>query len=410
MRYLSVLLVVLVIAAAALGVPVATAYIINSDRMATIVGATTDGSLIYAYGATPDSGAIFVFDGFRLTQVYQLEGADWVYDSQYYNGYLYTLGSDGDVVMINVGNWQVSRQVNVGYVPTAIEKIGDQFYVVGYLKNESTGRYDTYISIFDLNLNLADKKMIQVYDYGGMVPLDVSYNGSHVAVVGYTRDLYSGAVYPVILYYDPVSGNYSYTIYTEVVGYGTSVDVCDGYFVAALGPRILFNGTLYDIGYNVTDVACYNGLIWFSYNEDGEVTGDAVTVVHVGYINLSDGSVTDVVAGYGRVYVYGDPVVYGNSVLFGGAAYCPECMETYPATAALFFVEPLDYVVEVRTVTATVTTTVTMVIETHETETVTETTTTVTEGYAPAPQDIILIGVVALLLTLALYVVLARRR
>jgi len=408
MRYV-LLIILALVAAAALSIPVVDAYIINSDVMATIVGATTDGSLIYAIGADSQGGAVFVFDAFEHTYTFYLEGADWVYDAQYYNGYLYTLGSNGDVVMINVGNWQVSRQVNVGYVPTAIEKIGDQFYVTGYAFNETTGRYDTYMTIYDLNLNLADEITIYVYEYGGFIPLDISWNGSYVAIVGYTRDVYTDNIHPVVAYWNPTTGNYSYTIYTDVVAYGTSVDVCDGVFAIALGNRILYNNTFYTVAANVTDVLCHGGLIWFAYNEDGNVTGDAVTVVHIGYINATDGSITDVAAGYGRVYVYGDPTVYGDSVLFGGAAYCPECMGSYPATGALFLLEPLDYVVDVRTVTTTKTVTETQVIYGYETETETVTETTPIER-GPAVTDIILISVVALLLTLALYVVLTRRK
>jgi len=410
MRYLAAFLAALLLVVAA--IPVAHGYVVNSDYVATIVGATTDGSLIYAFGADDQGGAIFVFDAFKLTTVYHLTDAAWIYDAQYYNGYLYVVGKNDVVAMINVGNWQVSRQVNVGYTPLAIEKIGDQFYVTGYKFNESTGRYDTYMSIFDLNLNLADEKVLYIYDYGGMVPLDIAWNGTHVAIVGYTKDAYTDKYYPVIAYWDPSTGNYTYTIFDNVVGYGTSVDVCDGYFVFAVGPKILFNDTFYDIGYNVTDVACLNGLIWFAYNEDGLVTGAANTIVHVGYINTSDGSITDVVAGYGRVYVYGDPVKYGDTVMFGGAAYCPECMGSYPSTAALFLMQPLTKVVEVRTTTVTTTVTTTTTVYYWEVETETE---TVTETATPAPTgwevtDVILIAVVALLLTIAVYVLLTRRR
>jgi len=407
MRYLAAFLAALLLVVAA--IPVAHGYVVNSDVVATIVGATTDGSLIYAYGADLDGAAVFVFNAFELTYVYHLADAGMVHDAQYYNGYLYVVGKNGLIVMINVNNWQVSRQVNVGYTPTSIEKIADYFYVTGYSFNESTGRYDTYISIFDLNLNLADEKVLYIYEYGGMVPLDISYNGTRVAIIGYTKDAYTGKYYPVIVYWDPSTGNYTYTIYDTVVGYGTSVDVCDGYFVFAIGPKILFNGTMYDIGYNVTDVVCHNGLIWFAYNEDGLVTGTANTIVHVGYINISDGSITDVVAGYGRVYAYGDPVVYGDTVMFGGSAYCPECMGSYPSTAALFLMQPVSKVIEVRTATRTVTTTVTttQVVAAYETETETVTETPM-EG---APTfDIVIIAAVAFLVVLALYVILLTLR
>jgi len=405
------------IVAISLAIPVANAYVINSNAIAAVVGATTDGSLIYAFGAD-SQGAIFVFDAFKLINVYHLEGADWIYDAQYYNGYLYAIGNNGLISMINVNNWQVSRQVNVGYTPTSIEKIGDQFYVTGYLYNETTGRYDTYMSIYDLNLNLADEKVLQVYEYGGFIPLDISWNTTHVAIVGYTIDVYTGNIYPVVAYWDPSVGNYSYTIYTDIIGYGTSVDVCNNVFAIALGSRILYNNTFYSVAANVTDVMCYNGLIWFAYNEDGAIEGNATTVVHVGYINVSDNSITDVVAGYGRVYGYGDPVVYGNSVLFGGAAYCPLCTSEYPSVAALYLIDPLDYVIEVRTsiVTATVTTTTTKTVtetETQilieaETETVTETTTATEVGTTVT--DIVIAAILTLLFLIVICTVLTRRK
>ena len=392
----------------AVAIPVAHGYVVNSDVVATIVGATADGSLIYAYGADDQGGAIFVFNAFELTYVYHLADAGMVHDAQYYNGYLYVVGKNGLIVMINVNNWQVSRQVNVGYTPTSIEKIDDYFYVTGYSFNESTGRYDTYMSIYDTNLNLVDEKVLQIYEYGGMIPLDIAWNTTHVAVVGYTRDVYSGKVFPVTVLWDPSTGNYTYTIYDSIVGYGTSVDVCNGKFVFALGPKILYDGEFYNVSANVTDVACDGELIWFAYNEDGNVTGYATTVVHVGYVNITDGSITDVVAGYGRVYVYGDPVVYGDTVMFGGSAYCPECMGSYPSTAALFLMQPVSKVIEVRTATRTVTTTVTttQVVAAYETETETVTETPM-EG-APA-FDIVIIAAVAFLVVLALYVILRRR-
>ena len=414
MRYPAAFLAVVVLLAAA--IHAVYGYVVNSDVVGTVLGATTDGSLIYAYGYDSQGAAIFVFDGFRLSYVYHFADADQVNDAQYYNGYLYAVGRNGLIVMINVGNWQESRRVQVGYTPTAIEKIGDQFYVAGYLYNETTGRYDTYMSIFDLNLNLADEKVLQIYEYGGMIPLDISWNGTHVAIVGYTVDSYTGSVYPVTAYWDPASGSYTYTIYTDTIGYGTSVDVCGSFFVFALGPRILFNNTFYDIGYNVTDVACLNNLIWFAYNEDGLVNGNATTVVHVGYINLTDNSITDVVAGYGRVYAYGDPVIYGNSVLFGGSAYCPECGGSYPSVAALFLMDPVDYVVEVRTatVTETVTTTTTKTVAETQPVYITETesttvyeTTTVRGPYTEF--DLAIVGVVAFVLALAICCCLLRR-
>ena len=387
------------------------AYVVNTDQEAfTGTAVLNVNNVLYLIGANNTGPAIVMFNGFRVGKVVGIATQNVLfYDAIYYNNYIYVVSSDGYLYRYSLDLSTYTKGPKLGVVATAITTFGSYLAVTAY-------DYDASNSYYKIVIHLVDPSTLSIvksgsYDYSTTsheIPLGVKCDSSRCYVIGYTRGT-DNVPYPLFVVFNsslvPV---YIYR-YTSS-GYGAGVDLYNGNIVIGVGTSIyIINSTDYstlksfNIGYQIAKLIVNGSRIWFSYNEDNQITGYANTFVSIGYIDIQTNSIVRYDAGYGRVYVFGKPSIFSDVVVFGGSARGNTLQYTTNSIGGMFIANPATYLYR------TVTKTNTLVYMYTATKTVT------TTQYGPvAPSyNVALLGgliVMFIIMFLAIYIIVKKSR